>query len=67
MNILNVQILTEMVKLFNKIEKQWRIQGGAHPLRPTLGPNSFIFMQFSAENCKIIGWRLLGNPGSATE
>ena len=35
----------------------------AHPL----GPIFFIFMQCSANFGQMIGWRLLGNPGFATE
>ena len=44
---------------------QWRIQGGGRQGREShLGPNSFIFMQFSAKkNCKIIGFcTSLGSP-----
>ena len=50
----------------------WRIQGGgARDARPPGGPNSFIFMQFSAKIWKIIAILRVGappgeNPGSAT-
>ena len=50
----------------------WRIQGGAPGMRaPPWGPNSFIFMQFSAKMWKIIAILGVGappgeNPGSAT-
>ena len=41
----------------------WRIQGGAPGTRaPPGGPNSFIFMQFSAKNWKIIALLGVGAP-----
>ena len=54
------------------IRIHWRIQGGAPGTRaPPGGPNSFIFMQFSAKMWKIIAILGVGappgeNPGSAT-
>ena len=33
----------------NRHVMQWQIQGGARDTHPTRGPNSFIFMQFSAK------------------
>ena len=49
----------------------WRIQGGGRDARPPWGPNSFIFMQFSAENLQNnpnlgLGAPPRENPGSAT-
>ena len=49
----------------------WRIQGGRQGRAPPRGPNSFIFMQFSAKKWKIIAILGVGappgeNPGSAT-
>ena len=48
-------------------------RGGALGTRPLFGPNSFIFMQFSAKKCEAIGyrtdlgsWRPLGNAESDT-
>ena len=46
-------------------------KGGARDARPPGGPDSFIFMQFSAKNWKIIALLGVGvppgeNPGSAT-
>ena len=42
----------------------WRIQGGRQGRTASLnrGQNSFIFMQFSAKNCKIIGTLGVGAP-----
>ena len=41
----------------------WRIQGGGRQGRaPPGGPNSFIFMQFSAKNRKIIALLGVGAP-----
>ena len=54
------------------IRQHWRIQGGVPgTCAPPGGPNSFIFMQFSAKNWKIIALLGVGappgkNPGSAT-
>ena len=38
--------------------------GGARPWCPPGGPNSFIFMQFLAKNCKIIAVLGVGAPAS---
>ena len=57
---------------------QWRIGGGrgegARDACPLVGPNSLIFMQFTAKICKTIAWctslgslRPLANPGPATD
>ena len=66
-SIVKINHVIKIVRLFH-----WRIQGGAPGTRaPPGGPNSFIFMQFSAKNWKIIAFLGVGappgeNPGSAT-
>ena len=42
-------VISEIVFDLGHLQLHWRIQGGAPGTRPLGGPNSFIFMQFSAK------------------